>query len=41
MGAISGVDLRLIGPHSGVEIGEDGPSQMALEDLAMMRAVHG
>jgi transketolase len=41
MGAISGVDLRLIGSHSGVEIGADGPSQMALEDLAMMRAVHG
>jgi len=41
MGAISGVDLHLIGSHSGVEIGADGPSQMALEDLAMMRAVHG
>jgi transketolase len=41
MGAISGVDLRLIGSHCGVEIGADGPSQMALEDLAMMRAVHG
>jgi transketolase len=35
------VDLRLIGSHAGVEIGADGPSQMALEDLAMMRAVHG
>jgi transketolase len=41
MGAVSGVDLRLVGSHSGVEIGEDGPSQMALEDPAMMRAVHG
>ena len=41
MGAISGVDLRLSGSHAGVEIGADGPSQMALEDLAMMRAVHG
>jgi transketolase len=41
MGAISGVDVRLVGSHSGVEIGADGPSQMALEDLAMMRAVHG
>jgi transketolase len=40
MGAISGVDLRLMGSHAGVEIGADGPSQMALEDLAMMRAVH-
>ncbi|HEX6527607.1 MAG TPA: transketolase [Streptosporangiaceae bacterium] len=40
MGSISGVDLRLSGSHAGVEIGADGPSQMALEDLAMMRAVH-
>jgi transketolase len=41
MGAISGVDVCLSGSHAGVEIGADGPSQMALEDLAMMRAVHG
>ena len=41
MGAISGVGLRLAGSHAGVEIGADGPSQMGLEDLAMMRAVHG
>jgi transketolase len=41
MGAISLADLRLAGSHAGVEIGADGPSQMALEDLAMMRAVHG
>src|SRR5260370_42632902 len=41
MGAISRADLRLVGSHAGVEIGADGPSQMALEDLAMMRAVHG
>jgi transketolase len=41
MGAISGVDLRLVGSHAGIEIGADGPSQMGLEDLAMMRAVHG
>jgi transketolase len=41
MGAISGVDVHLSGSHAGVEIGADGPSQMALEDLAMMRAVHG
>jgi transketolase len=41
MGSISGADLRLSGSHAGVEIGADGPSQMALEDLAMMRAVHG
>jgi transketolase len=41
MGAISRVDLRLSGSHCGVEIGADGPSQMGLEDLAMMRSVHG
>ena len=41
MGAISGVDLRLVGSHAGVEIGADGPSQMGLEDLAMLRAIHG
>jgi transketolase len=41
MGAISLADVRLAGSHAGVEIGADGPSQMALEDLAMMRAVHG
>ena len=40
MGAISRADLRLACSHCGVEIGADGPSQMALEDLAMMRAVH-
>jgi transketolase len=33
--------LVLCGSHAGVSIGEDGPSQMGLEDLAMMRAVHG
>jgi transketolase len=41
MGAISMANLRLSGSHAGVEIGADGPSQMALEDLAMMRAVEG
>jgi transketolase len=41
MAAISEADIRLSGSHAGVEIGADGPSQMALEDLAMMRAVHG
>ena len=41
MGAVSRVGLRLVGSHSGVEIGADGPSQMGLEDLAMIRAVHG
>jgi transketolase len=41
MAAISQVDIRLVGSHGGVEIGADGPSQMGLEDLAMMRAVQG
>ena len=41
MAAVSRANLRLAGSHAGVSIGEDGPSQMALEDLAMMRAVHG
>lgn len=41
MAAISGATLRLSGSHAGSSIGEDGPSQMALEDLAMLRAVHG
>src|SRR5712691_5218697 len=41
MAAVSRADVRLAGSHAGVSIGEDGPSQMALEDLAMMRAVHG
>ena len=41
MAAISEANLRLTGSHAGVEIGQDGPSQMALEDLAAMRAVHG
>jgi transketolase len=41
MAAISQANIRLAGSHSGVSIGEDGPSQMALEDLAEFRAVHG
>ncbi len=41
MAAISQANIRLSGSHAGVEIGADGPSQMALEDLAMMRAVQG
>jgi transketolase len=41
MAAISQADIRLAGSHAGVSIGEDGPSQMALEDLASFRAVHG
>ena len=38
MAAISNLNVKLAGSHAGVSIGEDGPSQMALEDLAMMRA---
>ena len=41
MGGIGNVNVKLAGSHAGVSIGEDGPSQMALEDLAMMRAVPG
>ena len=41
MAAISQANISLAGSHAGVEIGADGPSQMALEDLAMLRAVHG
>ena len=41
MAAVSRARLCLVGSHAGVSIGEDGPSQMALEDLAMMRAVWG
>jgi transketolase len=39
MAGISMVNIKLTGSHAGVSIGEDGPSQMALEDLAMMRTV--
>jgi transketolase len=38
MAAISNNNIKMAGSHAGVSIGEDGPSQMALEDLAMMRA---
>jgi len=41
MAAISRASMCLSGSHAGISIGEDGPSQMALEDLAMFRAVHG
>ncbi len=41
MGAISRANLRLCGSHAGVSIGEDGPSQMAVEDLASFRAING
>jgi transketolase len=41
MAAISRANIRLSGSHAGLSIGEDGPSQMALEDIAAFRAVHG
>ncbi|MBJ7609522.1 MAG: transketolase [Candidatus Dormibacteraeota bacterium] len=40
MAGISTANIRLVGSHAGCEIGADGPSQMALEDLASLRAVH-
>jgi len=40
MAGISQANIRLVGSHAGTEIGQDGPSQMALEDLAAMRAIH-
>lgn len=39
MAAIGTSPLRLVGSHAGVSIGQDGPSQMALEDIALMRAL--
>lgn len=41
MAAIGRANLLVAGTHAGVSIGEDGPSQMALDDLAMMRAIAG
>lgn len=41
MAAVSGADIKVCGSHAGVAIGQDGPSQMGLEDLAMFRSVHG
>jgi transketolase len=40
MAAVSRANICLVGSHAGVSIGQDGPSQMALEDLAAFRAVH-
>ena len=39
MAAISRVAIRVIGSHAGISIGQDGPSQMGLEDIAMMRCI--
>ncbi len=41
MAAVSRANIKICGSHAGVSIGEDGPSQMGLEDLASLRAVHG
>lgn len=41
MAAVSRANFCCVGSHTGVSIGEDGPTQMGLEDLAMYRAVHG
>jgi transketolase len=41
MAAVSRASIRLCGSHAGVSIGQDGPSQMGLEDVAALRAVHG
>jgi len=41
MGAISQTNINCVGSHAGISIGEDGPSQMALEDLAMFRSIAG
>jgi transketolase len=41
MAGVSQANIKLCGSHSGVSIGEDGPSQMGLEDLAMMRTIPG
>lgn len=41
MGVISQTNLNVVGSHAGVSIGEDGPSQMALEDLAMFQSLPG
>ncbi len=41
MSAISRANYCIVGSHAGISIGEDGPSQMALEDIASIRAIHG
>jgi len=41
MGAISQTNLNCCGSHAGISIGEDGPSQMALEDIALFRSIPG
>jgi len=41
MGAISQTNVNFVGSHCGISIGEDGPSQMGLEDIALFRSVPG
>ncbi|MGI8480224.1 MAG: transketolase, partial [Gaiellaceae bacterium] len=41
MAAVSRARFAISGSHAGVSIGEDGPSQMGLEDIAAFRAIHG
>jgi len=41
MGVISQTNINIVGSHCGISIGEDGPSQMALEDLAMFQSLPG
>jgi transketolase len=41
MAGVSGSNIKLCGSHCGVSIGEDGPSQMGLEDIAMFRPIPG
>lgn len=41
MGAISQSNINIVGSHCGVSIGEDGPSQMGLEDIALFRSIPG
>lgn len=41
MAAAGGASINVVGSHAGVAIGQDGPSQMGLEDLAMFRSLHG
>jgi transketolase len=41
MAAYSGAELKISGSHAGISIGEDGPSQMGLEDIALVRSLRG
>ena len=41
MSAYSRANIKFVGSHAGVSIGEDGPSQMGLEDFALFRSIFG